>query len=242
AIRGRYPAALARPDRWRSWWLGAVPAGLALARRMKPDALWSTFPIATAHAIGHTLARLTGLPWIADFRDPMAQDGYPTDPLTWRSYKRIEERVVAKAGALVFTTPGAQRLYRQRYESQPASRFMLIENGFDEDIFGEIGSKDSPPLVPGRLTVLHSGIVYPSERDPSSLIAALASLARDSPALAAKLVVRFRAPVHDNLLRTLAAKQGVSDNIEIVPALPYRQALGEMMRADALLVLQAANC
>jgi glycosyltransferase involved in cell wall biosynthesis len=242
AIGGRYPAALARPDRWRSWWLGAVPAGLALVRRMRPDALWSTFPIATAHVIGHTLARLTGLPWIGDFRDPMAQDGYPSDPLTWHSFRRIEERVVARASSLVFTTPGAQRLYRHRYHEQPESRFTLIENGFDEDVFDELGTIDATPLVPGRLTLLHSGIVYPSERDPSSLIAALATLARTSPNLAANLIVRFRAPVHDNMLRALAAKHGVANNVEIAPALPYREALGEMMRADALLVMQAANC
>src|SRR4051812_32426823 len=52
ALAGRYPGFLARPDRWKSWWLSAVPAGLALVRRFAPDALWSTYPIATAHAIG----------------------------------------------------------------------------------------------------------------------------------------------------------------------------------------------
>ena len=65
SIGGRYAAFLARPDRWRTWWLGAVPVGLGLIRRLKPDALWSTYPIATAHAIGATLNRLTGVPWIA---------------------------------------------------------------------------------------------------------------------------------------------------------------------------------
>ena len=68
AIHGAYPSWLALPDRWASWWLGAVPAGLALIRRYRPDVIWSTFPIATAHLIGLTLARMSGLPWVADFR------------------------------------------------------------------------------------------------------------------------------------------------------------------------------
>jgi hypothetical protein len=118
----------------------------------------------------------------------------------------------------------------------------LIENGFDEEVFTELGDTADTPLVPGRLVLLHSGIVYPSERDPSSLIEALAMLRRESPSRAAKIILRFRAPVHDNLLRTLAARHFVGDMIEIEPPLPYRDALAEMLRADALLVLQAANC
>src|ERR1041384_1514447 len=52
SLKGRYPALLARPDRWISWWFGAVPKGLAMIRKYRPHVLWSTYPIATAHAIG----------------------------------------------------------------------------------------------------------------------------------------------------------------------------------------------
>ena len=48
----RYLELLALPDRWVSWWFGAVPAGLGLIRKHKPDVIWSTFPISTAHLIG----------------------------------------------------------------------------------------------------------------------------------------------------------------------------------------------
>ena len=36
SLKGRYPRWLALPDRWSSWWFGAVPAGLALIRRYRP--------------------------------------------------------------------------------------------------------------------------------------------------------------------------------------------------------------
>ncbi|MGH8802466.1 MAG: hypothetical protein ACREX6_09285, partial [Casimicrobiaceae bacterium] len=74
ALAGRYPGPLARPDRWMTWRWDAVRRGMDLVRRLRPEAIWSTYPIATAHVIGAALERRTGLPWIADFRDPMAQD------------------------------------------------------------------------------------------------------------------------------------------------------------------------
>ena len=74
AIRGRYLKWVAQPDRWASWWLGAVPLGLYLIRRYKPEVIWSTYPIATAHLIGLTLKLMTGIPWIADCRDSMTED------------------------------------------------------------------------------------------------------------------------------------------------------------------------
>ena len=77
SIGSRYPGMLARPDRWISWKLTAVPAGLRVIRECRADAIWSTYPIATAHAIGSALQQRSGLPWLADFRDPMAQDDYP---------------------------------------------------------------------------------------------------------------------------------------------------------------------
>ena len=239
SIAGRYPGFLARPDRWISWWLGAVPAGRKLIEQYRPQAIWSTYPIATAHRIGSTLHASSGLPWIADFRDPMAQDGYPEDPATWRSFARIEADALAHAAVSTFTTPSALALYQQRYPAH-ASRMHLLENGYDEETFSS--STGGEPLNPARLTLLHSGIVYPSERDPRALFSALAQLKQTSPSIYGQLKLRFRAPVHDALLNDLAKQNDVQDAIEILPPVGYREALAEMLRADGLLILQASNC
>ena len=242
AVRGRYPAWLARPDRWVSWWPDAVRRGRRLLRTYRPDAIFSTYPIPTAHLVGAALARASGLPWIADFRDPMAQEGYPEDPRTWRSFKRIEERVFAQAAACTFTTPGAAASYRARYPDS-AARIEVIENGYDEEAFAraERDPQAGAPLQLGVTTLLHSGVVYPSERDPTQLFAALATLKREGLD-GTRLRVRFRAPGHDNLLRGLAAAAGVVDMIDVLPPVPYHDALVEMLRADGLLVMQASNC
>jgi hypothetical protein len=44
------------------------------------------------------------------------------------------------------------------------------------------------------------------------------------------------------LLKNLAQTHGAQDFIELCPAIPYREALAEMMAVDALLVMQASNC
>ncbi len=238
SLWGRYPDWLARPDRWASWQFAAIREGMRLIRQFQPEAIWSTYPIATAHVIGHALAARSGLPWIADFRDPMAQDGYPPNPRTWQAFKRIEERVFGQATLCTFTTHSAADLYRQRYPNSPV-RIEILENGYDESAFAaaEQDRTSDLPLNPGQLTLLHSGIVYPDERDPGPLFTALSRLTDRN-----RLKLRFRAPVHEDLLRRLAAAHGLGDQIEILPALPYEHALAEMLRADGLLILQAANC
>jgi glycosyltransferase involved in cell wall biosynthesis len=247
AIAGRHLGAWARPDRWVSWRFDGVRQGLAMVAQHAPAALWSTYPIPTAHLIAAALARRTGLPWIADFRDPMAQDGYPSDPRTWAAFKAVEETAFRDAAACVFTTPGAARLYRERYPAL-AHKVHVIENGYDEESFAGTGAPPAPAAGAGGarpFVLLHSGIVYPSERDPRALFAALGRL-KDEGALgpdgAPRIVVRFRAAVHEAMLAALAQQHGVAAHVEIAPALPYRAALAEMLGAEALLLLQAANC
>lgn len=243
SIGGRYLGFMARPDRWMTWQYDGIRQGLQLIRQYQPSAIWSTYPISTAHLIGHALSKHSGLPWIADFRDPMAQEGYPADPLTWQSFKRIEAQAMEQASLALFTTPGAARVYRERYPDARA-RIEVLENGYDEETFAKAEAElgERTPLNPGFLTLLHSGIVYPSERDPTALFQALGNLKRENHPAAAKLKLRFRAAAHEDLLVELANKYGIGESVEIVPAIPYREALAEMLRADGLLLLQAANC
>lgn len=240
SIKGRYPSFLARPDRWISWLPGATVMGLSMIKRYKPDVIWSTYPIATAHLVGATLQKHSGLPWVADFRDPMAQEGYPSDPLTRKSFVKIEESAMKKATLCTFTTPGAARLYAQRYP-HAADRLRVIENGYDEETFKGI-TPGGHALNPGKITLLHSGIVYPSERDPTQFLQAIRALIDAGKISTDQLRVRFRASMHEDFLRGLTDKFGLKECIELLPPIPYNDALDEMMRADGLLIMQASNC
>lgn len=241
-FRGRYFGWMAQPDRWVSWKLDGVREGMRMIERYKPQVIWSTHPIPTAHLIASRLSARSGLPWVADFRDPMFQKSYPTDPKTRMHYKRVEEEVFARAHFCVVTTPGAARMYRERYPGV-ADRVALLENGYDEESFPARDNTRVAPKPGGQpLILLHSGIVYPSERDPRQLFVALKRLREAGRIGLADVRIRFRASVHDQLIQTLAGEQGVADLIELCPAVPYREALAEMLSVDALLVMQAANC
>ncbi|TFW30706.1 glycosyltransferase [Massilia horti] len=241
ALRGRYLGLLALPDRWVSWCLGAVPAGLRLARRYRPDVIWSTYPIASAHLIGLFLHRLTGIPWVADLRDPMTDESYPSNPLVRRVYGWIEKQTVARCSVAVCTTPGTIRIYQARFPDIPAERFALIENGYDEENFAQ-AELAPPPGAGAPFVLVHSGVIYPSERDPVPLFAALAELQAQGTLSAANFRLVLRATGHDEYLAQLVKEHGIGELVALEPHLPYRAALAEMLGAGGLLVLQASNC
>ncbi|GHU38577.1 hypothetical protein AGMMS50256_37990 [Betaproteobacteria bacterium] len=149
SIARRYFAAMARPDRWISWKFAGIREGMRLIEKYKLDVIWSTSPIATAHVIATELHRRTGLPWIADFRDPMVQVEYPADPVTRRLLYKIEAKVVDNAVLSLFTTPGTAYTCRQRY-SDRAGHVQVLENGYDEESFSGLVSSASQtePLNP----------------------------------------------------------------------------------------------
>ena len=238
-FQGRYPEILALPDRWISWWFGAIPAGLSLIRRYKPEVIWSTFPIATSHLIGLTLHRLTGLPWVADFRDPMLQKSYPSSKLQRKFYGWIERQTIERCHTAVFTTHSAMESYRERFSHLPPAKFTVIENGYDEDGFG-MGAAAPASAPPGGrpLVLVHSGVLYETGRDPTPFLNAVASLKRSGNAIPATLRVILRAPGDIEQVRKLVQDCGVEDMVEVAPPIPYRDALNEMLAADGLLIFQ----
>lgn len=244
AFQERYPRILALPDRWVSWWLGALPVGLTMIRRYKPQVIWCTYPIATAPLIGLTLQRITRLPLICDLRDQMVETGvYPSDPTVRRVYSWIERRAVHRAARVVLTAPGTMALYRERYSKLPNNRWNLIENGYDEDKFPKTSEEGSSQYAEGRpLLLVHSGIVYPSERDPTALFDALALLKRERRLSASDLQIILRATGADPHHTKLIAERQIGDIVRLAPPIAYGEALAEMLAADGLLVLQAANC
>ena len=246
AIAGRYPRCLALPDRWSSWWLSAVPAGLRMIRAYRPDAIWSTYPIATAHLIAITLQKISGLPWIADQRDPMLDDSdalapYPSEPRLHRMHDWIEQRIAARSAAIVCTTPGAIAAHQRRWAHLPRGRFSLIENGHDDEGDG-LTAWQPPRGHRKRFLLLHSGVIYPSERDPQPLFEALARLRREGALSAHNFQLLLRATGHDAWLARLLAQYGIADLVSLAPLLAHHEALREMQGADGLLLLQAANC
>jgi len=238
SIRGKYPRSLALPDRWSSWVLSGLLKGWFETRRSRPDVLWSTYPIASAHLIAGLLSRLRGLPWIADFRDPLVDEGHEPRDLLERTQRRLEQWVMANASACVFVTEDAARLYAQRYPAM-VSKIVVIENGYDETIFERVTAVRN---TGGRKwLLLHSGVIYPRERDPSTFFEAVRQLIDAKELSPAQLCIRFRASGHDREILSCALRYGLQDCVETAPPIPYEEAIAEMMGADLLLVFQGVE-
>jgi len=243
SIRGAYLGWMARPDRWSSWWLGAVPLGIKLIRQFKPDVIWSTYPIATAHLIGLTLQRLTGIPWVADFRDPMVDEFYPTDVRTRKTFEWIERRTIEQAACSVFTTPGLRTFYRERYSDYSSTRFVCIQNGYDQENFRKAETLGTSVKSKGeKITLVHSGVLYQSERDPRQFFRALGSLKNSGEISSRDLAIVLRASGNETAYQQMIKDIGIDDIVSLEPGIEYSEALAEMLSVDGLLLLQASNC
>lgn len=242
AIARRYPNWLAWPDRWSSWWLGAVPLSWRKVRAFEPDLVWSTYPIATAHLIGRWWARHLKRPWVVELRDPMSEDNYQ-DPRAGKIVRNIERSAVHEARQLVVTTPGIVRELRERYPNVPDDRFNVIPNGYDEQAFvraeklaAERGRPDN------RLRLVHSGILYPQERDPRPFLRAVADLARRGLMSEQRVQIVLRATGHDEVYEPLIREWGLGSLVQLAPARPYVEALAELVTSDGLLLFQGSIC
>lgn len=243
SLLGRYPDFAATPDRWASWRYAAVPAGRKIIRDIRPQLIWSTFPIATAHQIALNLARRSGLPWIADFRDPMVEGNeYPADRRLREARRRLEQEVFSTATAISVTTGGTQEFYGAQY---PDATIEVIANGFDNENFAraeKIAAAGVRQSESDRIELVHSGIIYPLERDPSQLFNAIAELKNEGRVTPEQLRISLRATGNDEHLAPLIRDLGIGDIVRLEPPLDHLEALSEMLHADGVLLLQAANC
>lgn len=241
SFRNSYPRFLALPDRWASWWPNAVFAGLHLIRKEHPAVIWSTYPIATAHLIGLTLHRLTGTPWVADFRDPMTDFSYPPEPSVFRCYRWIERQTVQHSDRLIFTTESTRKMYLNRFPELTREKSIVIHNGYDENDFKDLpfpGTKlDNEPM-----RLVHAGALYPEERDPRPFFGAVTRLKQEGRLDAVSLRIELRATGVDSYYESMIRDYRIEDIVHLLPALPYRQALEDCASADGLLLFQAASC
>ncbi|MDP2324905.1 MAG: glycosyltransferase, partial [Gammaproteobacteria bacterium] len=208
---------------------------------------WSTYPLATTHLIAFALHKATGLPWVADFRDPMVEelDGewFPGDLRLRRARLWIEKLVARHATATTFCTDSARRIFVSRHkERKPGQLAEVIANGFDPEPFklaeGASSLSCAGAVQDRRLTLVHSGTLYPGpDRDPGAFLQALCNM-RSRGELPANLRVVLRATGFDKTYQALIEGLHLESVVELAPAVSYQAALREMLDADGLLLFQ----
>lgn len=241
--KGRHPGLLALPDRWISWAPSAIYFGLKLIKKYRPRIIWTTYPISTAHVIGMVLHKFTGIPWVADFRDPMIDPVHPTGTVKRWMFTRIQSTTVHNASVCCFTTEGSRKAYQSQFPELPGNRWKVINNGYDEEDFSGLAMRDALVRPVGKMmTLLHSGSVYKTHRDPSCFFSALRSLKEDGFLLENDVRIIFRAAGNDDFVRQLSEDHGISNMIKILPGIGHKEAICEMSKSDGLLIMQADDC
>lgn len=229
------------PDDAAPWARQALAVAREVLRRHAAsgapiEAVFSSAPPPSAHWLGERIAREAGLPWVADHRD-LWTDNPAYDAPAWRAAldRRLEQRWLQRAAAVVTVTPSWRELLAARRPAGAPVAF--IPNGYDEDDFAGLPAR---PREPGVFTLVHTGTFY-GPRDPAGLLGGVerylqaAAAARDGrPRLRVRLVgnmgARFAAAV-------AAFGQQHPGVVETVPYLPHREALAELVAADALVLV-----
>jgi glycosyltransferase involved in cell wall biosynthesis len=216
------------PDSLVGWLPAAVVQGLRAARAYRPDVIFSTSKPETAHLAALIVHRLTGIPWVADFRDSWTLNptdlAPPAERMSTRASGALEQSVVERASSV---TVACESVALQALAAQD-SRRIHISNGVDPD---DIPPSVSAPIRDGRFRLAHVGTLYGS-RDASAVlevIQGLTSEGRIDPA-AIELRVIGHASLNGAELR--------SAPITFTGYVTHEQALAEMAAATALLFYQ----
>src|SRR5437867_3662080 len=101
----------------RGWARSATAAGLDLVRSGRYACLFSSSGPLACHVVAYALARATDIPWVADFRDAMADNPYAHRPTPWHEhyFASKELRIVKAADVVTVTTRTHADLLARRY-------------------------------------------------------------------------------------------------------------------------------
>ena len=213
------------PDARVGWVRHARRAATELAAENGFDAVVTSGPPHSSHAVGRTLRKRAGLPWLADFRDPWTEVSY-YDQLPFLPWSRavdrwMERRVLREADGLLTVSP-ALGVLLGRKTSTPVA---VIPNGFDPEDFAPVD-----PLRKPGFNVVHVGTLTAGQ-NPEAVWSAVAAMQETPAPVGVHLVGRVDAAVSDSVDRA-----GISAVVTRTPYVPHREAIAHMKGADVLLL------
>lgn len=215
------------------WVPGAVEAAEKWHRQHGFDAVLSTAPPLASHLAGMAFERRTGVPWIADFRDPLARNA--TRERRFFNYDRwLERRIFARARLLLANTDALAEQWAGDHPTA-AGKVRVVWNGFDpEELPPAAAVRKSGPKV-----MLHAGYLY-GERRPEMLLKALARLARAGAVTAREWKLHLMGPLQEDTFRDCEAERAFLEGeglLEVTGRLVERAEAARVQAAADVLVL-----
>ena len=225
---------LFRPDP-RCLWIGPSVRFLKKYLAEHPvDLIVSTGPPQSMHMIGLRLSRETGLPWIADFRDPWTKIFYfkhlAMTPATERWHKKMEKKVLDEASAVVAVSP----LVRQEFQAMTDTPVELITNGFDECDFSAEACAEAYGGESQEFTITHTGL-FAADGNPTVLWDVLAEKCLADERFRKLLKIKLIGKTDGQILKALKDR-GLEDSLTDMGYQPHSVAVQEQRRASLLIL------
>lgn len=212
------------PDPYVSWVGPAAWIGRDLLRRERFDAIFSSSPRPSVHLVAALLTDASGLPWLADYRDPWSTYQFRRYPTAAHeaAHTRLEAWALRHAAAVsAVNAPIVDDLVARHPWLR--GRAHVLPNGFDP---AEVA--DDVALGEG-FWIVHTGRLYGREQQVAAFLAALARQPADVGALFVGVDESRVFPDADRL--------GVRARVRVEPFVPHARALGCQRAADALLLV-----
>lgn len=231
-VRARLaPRRLLLPDVDVPWLVDLVPEALRLLRTGRFDALLTTSPPHSVAVAGGMLARRTGVPWIADWRDPWLAN---PDVAGDRAAVRAKLAASARLARLVAPRMAAASCVNEAIADEvralaPQVPVEVIPNGAEVEQIAALERHADP-----RLTFLFTGYFF-GDRGPGVFLDGLAAVLRERPELRDRLRARFIGSFPD-AERDRLALLGLSGVVAIEPTRAHDVVLQAQRDADVLLL------
>lgn len=215
------------PDLTAPWIPAALRTGAALLREERFDAILGTALPASVHVVGGLLARMGGIPWIADYRDPWAGNAYVRKGAVRKALEEIAERkLLARASAI---TTVSQSIAAQLRAFHGRDRVDVIPNAYDPQEWSGLAD-----ITPARFELCYTGSMYDGKRSPDMLFEALRDL-RSAGDPAGSTRVHFYGPNSSNVSPT-ASRFGLDSIVDVQGQVSRAVALHAQREAAALLI------
>lgn len=219
------------PDTKIGWKRKAIKAASEILRSRKIDAIMATAPPQTDFLIGLALKKKFKVPLVLDYRDSWLEypfKYFPTPIHRWL-HRRLERKVVRGCDRIVVTHRRVKENLVQRYPFLSYHDVTIISQGFDASDF-ETGL--SSPISRQKIRIAHAGTFY-GGRNPETLLRALHSIQKESPALRGRCEITFIGNTRRED-QALAAKLGLQNDVKFLGYQDHRVCLKHLSESDIL--------
>lgn len=216
------------PDLAAPWIPYALKTGRELLARERFDAILGTALPASVHVAAGILARESGLPWIADYRDPWSGNRYVHRNALRRAIEYYgERRLLGRADVITtISEPIADQL-RTVHDREDV---VVIPNAYD--------AAEWDGLVlerPADFRLCYTGSMYDGKRSPDLLFSAIDRLRSEQHPAGLDIRIDFYGPSSSNVLPAAQA-HGIVDAVSYHGVVPRRNAMQAQGRSAALLI------